>query len=76
MLTLGALTKGLNIGSKAINSEIGKKLIDVEIKHTPELYKHGKSRVTKKSLKKAMEYDVENYIAEKTAKNLFNWQNE
>ena len=50
--TSGTLTKGLNVGSRAINSEIGKKLIDEEIKHAPELYKYGKSRGENKTLKK------------------------
>ena len=72
----GALTKGLNIGSRAINSEIGKKLIDERIKHAPELNKYGQSRVTNKTLKKALKSDVANYIAEKAEENQFNWQNE
>ena len=60
LLTSGALTKDLNNGSRAINSEIGKKLIDEGIKHASELYKYGKSRVTNKALKKALESDVAN----------------
>ena len=50
MLKSGALAKGLDIGSKAINSGIGKKLIGEGMKHAPELYKHGKSRVKNKTL--------------------------
>ena len=76
LLKSGVLTKGLNIGSRVINSEIGKKLIDEGIKHAPELYKYGKSRVTNKTPKKALESDVVNYIAETAEENLFNWQNE
>lgn len=39
LISSGALTKGLNTGSRANNSEIGKKIIDQGIKHVPELYK-------------------------------------
>ena len=42
LLTSEALAKGLNKGSRAINSGIGKKLINEGIKHAPELYKYGK----------------------------------
>ena len=53
VLKSGALAKGLDIGSKAINSGIGKKLIGEGMKHAPELYKYGKSRVKNKTLKTA-----------------------
>ena len=36
--------KGLDVGSRAITSEIGKKLIGKGIKHAPELYKIGTSK--------------------------------
>ena len=55
MLTSGVLAKGLDIDSKAINSEIGKKLIGKGMKNTPELYKYGKSKVKNKTLKTALE---------------------
>ena len=35
LLTSGTLAKGLHLGSKALNSKIGKNLIDEEIKHAP-----------------------------------------
>ena len=75
LVTSGVLIKGLNVWSRAINSEIGKKLIDKGVKHDPELYKYGKSRVKNKTQKKGLEYDVANCIAEKAKENLFNWQN-
>ena len=60
--------KGLDVGSRAITSEIGKKQIDKVIKHTPELYKIGTSKIKYKNLKKALESDVANYIVEETCK--------
>ena len=71
LLTSGALTKSLSKGSKALNSELGNKLIDEGIKITPELYKYSKIRVTNKTLKRALESDAANYIAEKAEENLF-----
>ena len=59
------------MGSKALNSELGNKLIGEGIKITPELYKYSKNRVTNKTLKRALESDVANYIAEKAEENLF-----
>ena len=38
------------MGSKALNSELGKRLIDEGIKHAPELYRYSKNRMTKKIL--------------------------
>ena len=72
MLTSGTLAKGLDMGSKAINSEIGKKLIDEGIKHAPELYKYGNNRVKNKTLKRALEPDIANDIAKQAEENLFN----
>ena len=62
------LFKRLDIGLRAIISEIGKKLIDEGIKHAPELYKIGTSKIKNKNLKKALEFDVPNYIVEETCK--------
>ena len=60
--------KGLSKGSKALSPEIGKKLIDEGIKHAPELYKLGTSKIKSKSVKKALESDVEGYIVKETHK--------
>ena len=60
--------KGLDVGSRAITPEISKKLIDEEIKHAPELYKIGTSKIKNKNLKKALESDVATYIVEETRK--------
>ena len=48
-----------------------KKFIDEGIKDAPGLYRYGKERVTNKTLKKALESDVANYVAEKVEENLF-----
>ena len=71
LLTSGVTTKGISLDSRTINSELGKKIIDVGIKHAPDLYRYGKERVTNKTLQKALESDVANYVAEKVEENLF-----
>ena len=70
-----ALAKALNICSRAINSEIGKKVIDERIKHAPDLYKLGTKKIKNKSLKKALKSDIANYAVNQAQGNLFNWQN-
>ena len=49
LLTLNALRNGLDIGSRIITSEIGKKVIDGGIKHAPELYNHGTNKIKNKN---------------------------
>ena len=67
--------KGLDVASRAITFKIGKKLIVEVKKHTPELYKIGTSKIKYKNLKKALESDVANYIAEETCKKKNNKNN-
>ena len=49
-------------GSKGLSSEVGKKLIDEGIKHAPEFYKLGTSKIKNRSVKKSLESDVADYI--------------
>ena len=60
--------KRLDVGLRAITSEIRKKLIDEGIKHAPELYKIGTSKIKNKNLKKPLESDFATYIVEETRK--------
>ena len=62
------LKKGLSAGAKAINSDIGKKLIDEGIKHAPELYRLGTSRIRNKNVRKALESEVANYVVQEGQK--------
>ena len=54
--------KGIDVGSRAITSKIGEKLIDERIKDAPELYKIGTFKIKNRNLKKALESDAGNYI--------------
>ena len=59
---------GLNAGSKALSSKIGKKLIDAGIKHAPELYALGASTIRNENVRAALDSDVPNYISKSNTK--------
>ena len=73
---VGNLTKlGINMGSKAINSVLGKKIIDEGIKQIPNIYKYGTSKIKNKNVQRALNSDLANIIVDETqnrAKNLLN----
>ena len=54
------------MGSKAINSGLWKKIIDEGIKHAPDLYKYGTSKMRNKKVQKALNSDIANYIVTET----------
>ena len=62
------LKKGLGVGVKAINSDIGGKLIDEGIKYAPELYRLGTSKIRNKNVKTALESEVANYVVKEAQK--------
>lgn len=49
LTSTGILKKGMGVGVRALNSEIGKKLVDEGIKHAPELYRIGTSKIKVKT---------------------------
>ena len=51
-----------------MSSEIGKKLIDEGIKHAPDIYKFGTSKIRNKDLKRALESDAANFIVQEAQK--------
>ena len=57
LTSTGLWKKGLDVGSRAISSEIGKK-IDKGIKHVQNLYKFGTSKIKNKNLKRALDSDI------------------
>ena len=64
---VGDLAKlGLNTGSKAINSVLGKKLIDKGIENIPNLYRYGTSKIKNKNVQRALNSDVANCVVEET----------
>ena len=62
------LKKGLGVGVKAINSDIGEKLVDEGIKQAPELYRLGTSKIRNKNAKTALESEVANYVVKEAQK--------
>ena len=60
--------QGVSKELKGLSSQIGKKLTDEGIKHAPELYKLGTSKIKNKSVKKSLESDVADYVVKETQK--------
>ena len=66
---------GIKMGSKAINSVLGKKLIDKGIENIPNLVRYGSSKIKNKNVQRALNSDMLNYVVEETqnkAKNRVN----
>ena len=57
---------GLKMGSKAINSVLGQKLIDKGIENIPNLVRYGSSKIKNKNVQQALDSDIANYIVEET----------
>ena len=52
------------MGSKAINSVLGKKLIDKGIESLPDIVKFGASKIKNKNVQRALDSDTANYVVE------------
>ena len=63
------------MGSKAINSLIGQRLIDKGIENISNIFKYGLSKIKNKNFQRAFNSDIADYVVEKTqnqAKNKLN----
>ena len=60
---------GLNMRSKAINSVLGKKLINKGIDSIPSVFKYGVSKIKNKNVQRALNSDIGNYVVDE-AKNI------
>ena len=58
---------GLELGSKAIGSEFGKKLINKGIDNIPNLFNFGISKIKNKNVKRAMESDIAKMVVDEAA---------
>ena len=56
------LKPGLDLGSKALGSEFGKKLINKGIGNIPNLFKFGASKVKNKNVEKALESEIADMV--------------
>ena len=62
---IGNLAKWrINMGAKAVNSGLGEKIVDEGIKHAPDLYKYGTSKIKNKKIQRAHNSDIANYMVE------------
>ena len=63
------------MGSKAINSVLGRKLIDKRIESLPDIVKFGASKIKIKNIQRALDFDIANYVvkeAQNRAQNQLN----
>ena len=66
------ITKAFNIGSKAANLAIRKKIIEEGIEKTPAIYNAGVKRIKNKNMKNILELDLANYAVKKAQKRFYN----
>ena len=65
---------GFDLGSKAIGSEFGKKLINKGIDNIPNIFKFGVSKIKNENVKKALSFDIADMVvdqAQNRAKNRY-----
>ena len=57
---------GINLGSKAIGSEFGKKIINKGIDNIPNIFKCGISKIKNKNVKKILSSDIADMVVDET----------
>ena len=57
---------GIRMGSKVINSLLGKKLIEKGIENIPALVKYGAPKIRNKNVQRALNSDITNYVVVET----------
>ena len=69
---------GLKMGSKAVNSALGRKIINKGIDNIPNMFKYRVSKTKNKNVKRALDSDIANIVVDeaqnkvsKTADSLF-----
>ena len=55
---------GLMMGSKILNSALGRKITNKRIDNIPNLFKYGVSKIKNKNVKKALNSDIANIVDE------------
>ena len=60
--------RGIEMGSKALNSSFYKRLINKGIDNIPNIFKFGVSKIKNKNLKRAIDSEVADMVAEETQK--------
>ena len=73
-LSSNLIKAGFDLGSKAISSDIGKKIITKGIDNIPNIFKFGVSKIKNKNVKKALTSDIADMVvdeAQNRAKNKY-----
>ena len=65
-LGLTLLKAGINLGSNAIGSEFGKKMINNGIGKIPNIFKFGVSKIKNRNVKKILSSDIADMVVDET----------
>ena len=63
---------GIRLGSKAINSSFGKKLINKGIDGLPSIFKYGVSKIKYKNVERALDSDIGNPVVDEAQNQVCN----
>ena len=63
-LGLNPIKVGFDLGSKALSSKIGKRIIDKGIDNIPNIFKFGVSKIKNKNVKKVLSSDIADMVVD------------
>ena len=63
---------GIRLGSQAINSSFGKKLINKGIDSIPSIFKYGVSKIKNKNVQQALDSDIANLVVDEVQNQVCN----
>ena len=67
-LATNLLQKSIELGSRAVASEFGKRLINKGIDNIPNIFKFGVSKINNKNMKRAVESEIANMVVDEAVK--------
>ena len=67
-LATNLLQKSIELGSRAVASEFGKRLINKGIDNIPNIFKFGVSKINNKNMKRTVESKIANMVVDEAVK--------
>ena len=67
-LATNLLQKSIELGSRAVGSEFGKRLKNKGIDNIPNIFKFGVSKINNKNMKRAVESEIANMVVDEAVK--------
>ena len=66
---------GVNLGSRFLNSAIGRKIAEEGIKSVSNIYSAGVDKISNRKIQRALESNLANYAVNRAQKEFYNWKN-